>query len=382
MSVQQMLNDGFSHRQANYLSRLFDDETSYDYYDQDYVKWAHSYGFSAESAYAYRLNTDNIKYYLSDYQYYRLWPINNWTRIWINDKLTLKQILSGTKFDSFMPKYFFYTIKSGEKVILRKLVDCPEKIEQNSQGLLRLLQEETVLACKPCNGALSMGFNKLSYENDKYYINEEKVSKTDMITFISEHPNYLFTEYLTPSKSMKKIFPTIHTLRIVVVNENGYDPIIIGGYMRIPHKTSSISNYIVVNGNLHDEYNLQVDVNMDSGEFGNGKITFSNRIENVSVHPETKALLSGRIEQFDKLKSSILSISKILSPLEFMGFDIGITPNGFKCMEINSLPGIKYMQIFHPFFANPVTETYFNKKIQAMDNLSETEKKERNGIIR
>lgn len=382
MLLDKMLSEGFSRRQAEYLLKLFEDETHCDYYSQDYVEWSHSKGFSADSAYAYGLNPDNVNYYLSDYDYYKLYPHNNWPRIWINDKLTLKYILSKTEFDDFMPKYYFYSIKTGREIGIRKLVDCPDYIEQSCEGVVKLLQEVKVLACKPCNGALSLGFNKLSYEDDTYFINDKEVRSTNIATFVLNHPNYLFTEYLVPSESMRQVYPDIHTLRMVVINENGMNPKLIGGYLRFPHKTSGFGNYIVVSGTRHDDYNINLDVNMDSGEYGNAKLTFSNRTESASVHPETKASLIGKIEKYDELKSIILSISKKLSPLEFLGFDIGITPNGFKCMEINSLPGIKYMQLFKPFYHDPEISHYFSKKLHEIDSLSEMEKKERNNIVR
>lgn len=377
-----MLFEGFSRRQAEYLINLFNEELNCNYYDQDYVMWVHSKGFSADSAYAYGLNSGNIEYYLSDYDYYKMWPINNWTRLWINDKMTLKYILSKTDFDSFMPKYYFYTIRSGNKVEIRRLVDCPDYIEQSCEGVIRLLEERKMIASKPCNGALSLGFHKLSYNKNTFFIDDKEVERSEIVFFVLNHPNYIYTEYLVPSEAMGKIYPSIHTLRMVVVNKDGCDPRLIGGYLRIPHNTSRLSNYIVVGGARHDDYNINLDVNIDTGDYGDAKFTFSNRVESRLVHPETKVSLTGRIEKYCELKSIVLSISKMLSPLEFLGFDIGITPNGFKCMEINSLPGIKYMQLFKPFFANPETERYFRNKIHEIDNLSEIEKKERNYIDR
>ncbi len=380
--LHEMLEDGFSRRMAEYLLNVFKEETLCDYYDQSYVRWAHEHGFSADSAYAYGLDPNNLSDYLSDYDYYRIWPINNWTRLWINDKLTLKYILYKTEFDDFMPKYYFYTFNSLSKVEIRKLLDCPDNIERSCEGVVKLLEEIKAIACKPNNGALSLGFHKLSYDNNRFYIDDQVVSSSEIEAFVLNHPNYLFTEYLVPSEVMANIYPSIHTLRIVVVNEDGINPKIIGGYFRIPHKTSGPSNYIVVAGSLQDEYNINIDLNTKTGEYGNAKLTFSNRVERVSFHPDTHANLAGIIEHYDKLKSIVLSVAKMLSPLEFLGYDIGITPDGFKCMEINSLPGIKYMQLFKPFYDDPQTAQYFRKKIKEIDSLSDKEKKERNNIAR
>ena len=262
MSLNKMLNSGFTKRQAEYLLNLFENEKKCDLYEQDYVDWAHENGFSAENAYAYGLHSENIGSYLSDYDYYKMWPINNWTRIWINDKLTLKYILSKTKFDNFMPEYYFYTVKSGEKVGIRKIAECPDYIEQSCEGVIKLLQEKKMIACKPCNGQMAQGFHKLSYDGNSYFIDDKRVEETEIGTFISTHPNYIFTEYLVPSKELELIYPSIHTLRLLVVNENGNNPFLIGGYLRFPHYSSRLSNYIMVNDSHHDEYNINIDIDL------------------------------------------------------------------------------------------------------------------------
>ena len=75
----------------------------------------------AESVAAYGLRENKIADYLSDYDYYRIWPLNSWNRIWINDKLTLKYMLADTEYSDFMPKYYYYMTPKG----LKKLLDAP-----------------------------------------------------------------------------------------------------------------------------------------------------------------------------------------------------------------------------------------------------------------
>ena len=58
------------------------------------------------------------------------------------------------------------------------------------------------------------------------------------------------------------------------------------------------------------------------------------------------------------------SISKRFFNVELMGFDIGITQNGIKIMEINTHPGIKYMQVYEPLLENEINKMYFETKIK------------------
>ena len=58
-----------------------------------------------------------------------------------------------------------------------------------------------------------------------------------------------------------------------------------------------------------------------------------------------------------------MELSKYLCNLEFIGFDFGITDNGIKLMEVNTHPGIKYMQVFKSLYDNKIVKDYFMKKL-------------------
>ena len=81
-------------------------------------------------------------------------------------------------------------------------------------------------------------------------------------------------------------------------------------------------------------------------------------------------------------KEKILGIAKLFSLVEYMGFDIGLTDRGPKIMEINSHPGIGYLQMFRGFFTDERLGKYFRAKIDMLEALSEREKLSRNGITR
>lgn len=75
--------------------------------------WAYKRGFLSSRIELYCLNNKNYKEYLTDIDYLRHHPYNNHFSFWINDKLTLKYLLSGLDPD-LMPeitkihKSFFY----------------------------------------------------------------------------------------------------------------------------------------------------------------------------------------------------------------------------------------------------------------------------------
>lgn len=363
VNIEDLLQDGFSHKFATYYLSLVEKEINNPYYDAEYVKWAHENGFLAENAYAYKLTPENMHSYLSDYEYYKAWPINNWTRLWVDDKMTLKQMLSTAECAQYMPSYYFYSYKNPNGTSqVYSLWDAPYK-ENTIDSFLRTLHEVRIFACKPCNGTASQGFFILEYKDSKYFVNGQEVVESGICMFVQEHPNYLFTEFLSPSSSLASIYPTIHTIRIVVANKD-LKPQILGGYLRFSNNKSGDANYIVIDKNNPEALNVFVDVDFNKGTYGPGKLTYIDRTEIAYKHPDTQQALSGTLPDFDQLIDLIQKVCKKFSTIEYMGFDIGHTDNGYKIMEINTHPGIKYMQIFKPLLDNEITKSFYQDKCE------------------
>ena len=373
-NIEQMLKDGYTRKFGNKYLRTISAEMTNSAYDQKYVKWAHEHGFFAECAYAYGLNDDNYKDYLSDYDYYLIWPLNSWQKIWINDKLTLKYMLADTEYGSIMPEYYYYNADGN----MIALLDNPYKGKEfKFTDFVAILKKIGIMACKPCNGTTSLGFFKLSYEGGGFFKDDKEIEKSELESLIKAQKNYIFTEYIKPSQQFEAYSPLIHTLRIVVINEHGYDPKIICGYLRIPNSLSGSANYIVLTGENVSKYNIFMGLNTKTGEYGPGKLTYVDRVICSDIHPDLGIPLSGKIENYDELKHLVLGISERFNTCSYLGFDIGVTNKGFKCMEINSHPGIKYLQIFNPLLKNEQTKDFFNKKIDEILYMSAEDKKKR-----
>lgn len=351
------IQNGMSEKFAQYYMSCINKECNHPKYDKDYAEWALSKGFLFSSAKAYNLNEQNFNDYLSDEDFFKSWPLNSWTRIWVDDKLTLKYILEGTKFSHLMPKYYFYSTNNGD---LRALTDNICK-EYETQALLKHIKEFRNIACKPNNGTLSVGFHRLSYDGTSLYINKNKANESDIDLFVEKHPNYVFTEYLLPQKEMAKINKLIHTLRLVVLNTKGNNPIIIGGYLRFGTNNHGEANHSTTNDDCKATFDFISEINIENGHVGNAKSVYFDKVIDTPAHPDSKIIIDFDIPNWEQLKAEVLELSKYLFNLEYIGFDLGITDNGIKLMEINTLPGIKYMQIFKSIYENKEAKDFFSR---------------------
>lgn len=93
----------------------------------------------------------------------------------------------------------------------------------------------------------------------------------------------------------------------------------------------------------------------------------------MEIHPDNGVRIEGVIDNWDEIINFIYSFSKKYNLCEYLGFDLCVSTNGVKLMEINSHPGIKHMQIIKPLMADKIAETYFSGKKDRIAELDESQ---------
>ncbi len=397
-TMDALLAHGFSRRMgAEYLDLLAKEDAS-PLFDADLCAWAHERGFFAETVACLNITEANAADYLSDYDYFRVWPLNSWQRIWINDKLTLKYMLSGTQYDRFLPKYYFYAGQQGlmplidsglaeQTAIPQAAYDHVEPIQpcddRYRSEFLALLREVGEFACKPANAELAVGFHKLSYADGCYQIDNKPADEDAIWDYVKTHTNDVFTEFFHPGGSLAAISPVIHTLRVLVVNEFGATPRLAAAYLRLATDVAgddSRANYRSPEEEGIRSYNMDFD--LVTGVYGNGKLVYGNKTVDTPAHPDTGVLGEGVMDSWEALRQAIYGVSLRLGLVEYMGYDVCETTDGPKIMEINSHSGSKYLQLYKPFMKDPFLADYFSRKLAAIDVLDDVARERRNATIR
>ena len=373
--MMQLLNDGSSRRMAEEYLEMLEAENKSDMFDPAYRNWAHKNGFLAESACAYGLTSENIDEYLSDYDYTRLWPLNSWQRIWINDKLTLYAMLLETDLQQYLPEYYFYSTEKGWLPL------AGSNKTPTAEGLVKILREKGEIAAKPCNGTLACGFHKIEYSSGKFMIDNKKIDEKTLIDKLDSMKNYVFTEFIKPSSQFAQINARIHTIRIIVLNETGIHPELVAGYVRF-----------AVGGNAEnfkpnyepptraDIFSYNANIDLETGHISNGKIVYASKVIDSPCHPTSKTPVDFVVNDWPEIVDLVKRISMKFSACEYLGFDIGVTDKGPRIMEINSNSGIKYIQLFKPLMADRKTALYFKTHLAEIDELSPQQKKQRNAV--
>ncbi|MDP8052298.1 sugar-transfer associated ATP-grasp domain-containing protein [Pasteurella atlantica] len=337
-----------------YMYGVWQKEVIKDYLDSfnslEEKRWAWDRGFLSYRINEYGLTEENYKNFISDYDYQWLNRINNDYQVWISDKVTYRKIFE--PFKQLLPKYYYFIYRSNWQINISKLNDCPTHLENSIWGILQLLKQVKKLALKASYGSHGFGFFVLSYVRNQFYINDDAISKEDLMEKLSSlNTNYLITEYIKQHSQMNKFYSkSINTIRLHIVNEQGYNPIIMQSLMRIgTNKTGYVDN-----GGLYAM------IHKDTGRiYRSGLISLKNKQHlNSDIHPDTKIQIKGTIPHWQQLCDNVIDICRFYPELEYLGFDVAITPESFKIIEINVYP-----DLFNVYeYAQEYTD-YLNKKL-------------------
>lgn len=290
--------------------------------------WAWKRGFLSFRIEQYGLTEDNYKEFLSDYNYHWLNRINNAYQIWINDKTTFRYILE--PFKEYIPQYYFSIFNRNGKTEIEKMQDCDTKYEANYDGIIETLKDQKILALKPSAGTHGDGFYCLTFENGEITVNGECKSKEQFIELVESFKSfYLITEYIDMNNELKKIYPkSVNSIRVMVINENGYEPKIMQSYMRIGSSRTGYTDNVGYGG-------ICVMIDTETGEMYNPETIVEHKFYPCPKHPDTGTMIEGKIPYWEEICEGIKRICRYLSELEYLGFDIAVTNDGFQVIEIN-----------------------------------------------
>ena len=292
-------------------------------------KWAFDRGFKPFHYTQYGLTEENYRNIISDRDYFYLYPLNCEYRKWIDDKLTMKYVLA--PFDRFMPRYFYHILK--ERGIMR-LMDCPDGYKGTSEDVVRLLRDKGRLAIKKTAGTYGIGFYKVEYKDGRYYSNREECDEAGFKKIIEGLDDYIVTEFVEMHHELKKLYPdAVNTIRVMVINEHGDDPIIPFAYMRIGTKKSGIVDNVAQGG-------MFCRIDAEDGHYYDGETAFNHVVAKIEYHPDTHEKIDGYLPNWDIVKRELVNMSLYYPQLKWLGYDIAITEDGFSIIEINSHQGL------------------------------------------
>lgn len=319
--------------------------------------WCSRHGFHASDMNLYGKENlkKNYKDYLSARDYYSLHPINGEYSFWIDDKMTMKYVLS--KYNDYLPEYYYQLDKNR----VMKLVDCPAEKKSDYESIIELLKEKKVLACKRLWGACGVGFYRLEFDGANFKITGKKVSESELISFLKGLYSYLILEYIVNHQDIRNIWKdATNTMRVLIANCNG-ELVVMRSFIRFGNANSNGVDNAHAGG-------IESIIDEDTGKIlftqsqdANGTPTI------ITNHPDSGVSFDIQIPRWDIIIEKLKEICLAYPQLRYWGFDVAVTDEMFKIIEINSLSGLMAAQSKEPLLKDPKTRRvyeFFGLKIK------------------
>ncbi|MGM1018812.1 MAG: sugar-transfer associated ATP-grasp domain-containing protein [Actinomycetota bacterium] len=303
--------------------------------------WAYRHGYLSYRIPQYGITPENRHQFISDFEYRWLRHINESYKYWLEDKVSIKYVAAD--FSEYLPGYYFYTTRSGDRNHVVPMMDCPEGYGSDYEDVLRLAREKGVLALKPDEGSHGDGFYRLGWDGETYSLNGESATATDVVAVLNDPDNrYLITEFIDMHPTLAAIYPhSVNTIRMIVFKKDGVTPELGNVYLRIGSVASGFVDNTAAGGML-------AEIDVETGRFGDAKTLVRGRVEPCPRHPDTGVLIEGVVPHWEHVKREVLRMAENFSQLEYLGFDVAVTPDGFRVPEINRFPDFPRIDRFTP----------------------------------
>lgn len=311
--------------------------------------WAWRRGFAAARVATYGIDETNWRRHVPDADYYRLHPYNGRFNCWIDDKLTLRYLL-----DRFacLPAYYFQ-VANGQ---LCRLPDCPADVSADANGLIALLARCGDLAVKPLAGSLGQGFYRLSATPDGFTCNLKPVSRAELLSLIGQLNGFLVTEYVRAHPDLLALnAATPNTVRIQALRPRGRAACITGSFIRIGTRASGVQETPLAGA-------LIGRIDLESGRVGTAFSLDQGRLVLLSHHPDSGIDLGVQVPHWALIRRSVLEILDYLPQLCSVGFDLIVTQDGIRVIEINSLTATTGLPYFYPLLAQPESRQFYRER--------------------
>lgn len=361
-----LVESGMDSKWSNmFVKKLSDDEVAFPM-TAEQKEWALSRGFYPGRIELYGLNEENYRNYLPDYGYFMVHPLNHHFRIWVNDKLTLKYVLNSNGCEDTMPRYFLYVENNGNYTYL---MDAPEDIAKDSNFIYNLLLREGTLAAKPNSGTSGgRGFMKLEYRDGQIYENNKPIERSEFDAAVAQMRNYIVTEYAYQHDALSEIWPSSEcTLRVIMFKQPPASP-----YDKSEWKCSvSYARFgTSISGGASNLSSGGIGIGFDfeTGKYNDFGIRYKKFCADGQwkcyEHPDTHVVWKETgLPNWSFVKDKILHVCDHIGSLDYLGFDVIITPDGLKFCEINTHPASDYEQVMcGPILVKEGAKEFFNSK--------------------
>jgi len=179
-------------------------------------------------------------------------------------------------------------------------------------------------------------------------------------TFLTQDRPLIIERGLAQHADESALYPnSVNTIRVLTMLDvrNGGDPFIAAAVQRIGCRRSEPADNWTRGG-------LSAQVDLQTGRLSKAtRLPDEDTKEWFSTHPDTGARIEDAVVPFwDEIYDLVMHAAKVLSFMEYVGWDIVVTPKGPVVLEANINTGLNVLQSHAPLMADPRVRAYYNER--------------------
>ena len=206
---------------------------------------------------------------------------------------------------------------------------------------------------------------KLEYKDGGFYENNKTIAEKELKEIISQLRNYIVTEYNYQHSELAKIWPSSEcTLRVIMV-KLPYDVPSRNPKWKCAVSYARFGSTVSGGASNLSSGGVGVGFDFETGKFKDFGIRYKRFCADgnwkCTQHPDTHITWKGAgLPNWEFVKKKIEHVCQHIASLDYLGFDVIITPNGLKFCEINTHPAADYEQVMcGPILADEQVKSFY-----------------------
>ncbi len=229
-------------------------------------------------------------------------------------------------------------------------------LSRGGGGVFSIVEKLGRVVVKRLGGSGGEGFSRveLGERTGSLVVNGIEIAADDYYsTLISSGSEFVMTEEVRQCHKYQQAWPDVcHCIRIQTASTPSGSRILFN-FVRFGGAGQDWCTGHTLGGSVFGEVDSR------------GSIEAVYRFEDGAVrryseHPDTGVRITGKVPNWNLICEKCLEMHEYLSDLDYLGWDIAATDEGFTILEVNSLSAISPVQFFHPIRRDEELNRFFS----------------------
>lgn len=310
-------------------------------------------GFTANSTLVYRLDANDPRDYVSDWDYFLSgYRFNGFFNPIVGNKLVLSQILAGYGLPH--PRVLG-VVRKGRPMAVGPGTSADAR-DDGASELASWAEDGRPMVFRPHWSGAGEGVFFLRKGPEGWELNRQPAGDDDVRRLVGTLDRYVVTAFVDQAAYAARIHPpTSNTLRVLTIRD-GDGPFVAAMAHRFGSRRSgAIDNWHQGRGGLN------APIDPARGTLGRAvTLGEDGRLLDCARHPDTGADIEGvAVPGLDRALAGLLDAARCLPEAPLIGWDVLMTDEGYSILEANSPPGITVWQVHAPLLRDPRVARFF-----------------------